>query len=448
MVAPLLFTQKLGTIAGMLHPLVHFILNAVASDYVRLYKAGNAPPAEHYAEVWQEHAEALVHEILCTKFRLRRETIPALSVETFLQEHPTYWNNEDLLLRLLDHELETAPTEPDVATIRHRFPHVDPDRLTQAVELVQLRREWGSKEAETINCAPVVTPIAVTTDFSPQPGGDVTTDVPAATGAWTPEQAKSIEWSVRQSAQEGIDGNMEFSLVLDGQPLLSATAPPSAMHPSELREPQTFTVSDSLTVENFLGRGFWKDVYKAKQHSTQQYVALKHLREKNDVERASLIREVRTQASLTHQNIPPVFALDVLPSGQAIVVEKLVDGSRWSDTIQSRTLEDNLRILLEVANAVAFAHQQHKIIHRDLKPDNVVINDKYGEVYVIDWGLAVDVGDQPSNSDERVPHVSQLNCIAGTPLYWAPELADGTPTRCCPATDVFLLGAAAFRQYS
>ncbi|MCL2711615.1 MAG: serine/threonine protein kinase, partial [Planctomycetaceae bacterium] len=207
------------------------------------------------------------------------------------------------------------------------------------------------------------------------------------------------------------------------------------------KEPQTFTVHDSLTVENFLGRGCWKDVYKAKQHSTQQFVALKHLREKNDAERASLIREVRTQAALTHQNIPPVFALDILPSGQAIVIEKLVDGSRWSDTIQTRTLDDNLRILLEVANAVAFAHQEHKIVHRDLKPDNVVINDKYDEVYVIDWGLAADVGVGPAVSDERVPHVSQLSSIAGTPLYWAPEQADGTPTRCSPATDVFLLGA-------
>jgi len=60
---------------------------------------------------------------------------------------------------------------------------------------------------------------------------------------------------------------------------------------------------------------------------------------------------------------------------------------------------------------------------------------------VIDWGLAADVSDEPSDLDDRVPHVSQLNSIAGTPLYWAPELADGTATRCCPATDVFLLGA-------
>jgi len=427
---------------AMLDPLIRFILSRVATDYVRLYRAGHAPSPERYAEVYPEYAEAVVRDILFTKYRLRYETISTLSVEDFLNEHPAYWNDEEVLLRLLEHELEHAPAAPDAETVRGRFPHVDPNRLTLTVEIVQLRREWNAKKKVIPNTNPPVETKAetVATSLPPESGGVGlslvrTANTTNTTNLWSPEQAKSIEWSVQQPAQPDIDATEDFFPAdLAGTP-----APPPKQ--DEPEEPQTFTVIDSLTVENFIGKGFWKDVYKAKQHSTQQFVALKHLREKNDAECESLIREVRTQAALTHQNIPPVFALDILPTGQAIVVEKLVDGSRWSDTINSRTIEDNLRILLEVANAVAFAHQQHKIIHRDLKPDNVVINDKYDEVYVIDWGLAADVGEVPSDSDDRVPHVSQLSSIAGTPLYWAPEQADGTPSRCCPATDVFLLGA-------
>ena len=436
-------------------PIVRFILDRVSADYVRLYRARNAPPAERYGEVWQEHAEAVVQDILYTEFRLRCETVPALSVEDFLNAHHAYRNNENIILQLLEHELEIAPADPDVKTVQSRFPHVDLERLTQTVELVQLRREWKSKKTEIA----IQTAIEAPTVFSPPkneglaPLGDASRElfdmqldgvsppplrIADTTGIWTPEQAKSIEWAIRQPEQPGVDTTTVFSLTQE-QP--HPPAPPMAMQSGELDESKTLTISDSLMVEKILGSGHWKDVYKAKQQSTRQFVALKHLREANETERKALIREVRTQAALTHQNIPPVFALDVLPNGQAIAVEKLVDGGRWSDSIKSRTLDDNLRILLEVANAVAFAHQQHKVIHRDLKPDNVIINDKYGEVYLIDWGLAADVSDEPSDSDERVSHVSQLNSIAGTPLYWAPEQVDGTPTRCCPATDVFLLGA-------
>ena len=443
----------------MSNPFIPFILKHVVADYVRLYKTGNAPAAEHYASAWAEQAETLVPDIFVAEFRLRRENLPTFSIEAFLQDHPSYRTDVDFIIRLLEHELETTDAKPDLETLHRRFPQIDPDRLTDTAELIQLRQEWNSKPTAPV---PAASAAAATTDFTSKSNADATVEMqpqasPAATGMWTPERARTIEWSPGDSDEE-----MDFSLPLvepddtmDFQPAADETdfspevgepatinREPATVSPEESEdEEKTFTVRDSLTVENFLGKGFWKDVYKAKQHSTQQFVALKHLRESNEKEMVSLIREVRTQAMLTHQNIPPVFMLDILPSGQAIVVEKLVDGSRWSDTILSRTLDDNLRILLEVAQAVAFAHRRHRIIHRDLKPDNVVINDNYGEVYVIDWGLAADVGDAPSDSDSKVPHVSQLNNIAGTPLYWAPELASGESAKCCPATDVFLLGA-------
>ncbi len=557
--------------------IVRFILDRVVADYVRLHKAGIAPPPELYADFWPEQAKSLLHDLLFTKFRLLLETSPNLSVEAFLRDHSTRCGDENLLLRLLEHELENADSDPNAETVRHRFPQIASERVTQTVELVQLRRSWKPvkkkavvREIDTQNSADGATANfiggsgitgtgttgpgsgttgfgsvdaedGVTTNFAPETGttgpgskitelGSMTTGpgpVDAADGAttnfmavgkiatpdtltsadgattnftagtgptglgsvkeddgWTKEKSQTLQWTVDQPlppvndgtmdfkpVEDAPDGTMDFALTktgttgpgslktgpgsLNAGPGAPKATPGSAETPTTPASGKTergglanqakeFTVSDSLAVDKYLGSGFWKDVYKAKQQSTRQFVALKHLREKNDAERETLVREVRTQAKLTHQNIPPVFGLDLLPSGQAIVIEKLVDGDRWSDSIKTRSLDDNLRILLEVSQAVAFAHRQHRIIHRDLKPDNVVVNDNYGEVYLIDWGLAADVGnveDSPADSDEKVPHVSRLEGVAGTPLYWSPELAAGEPTKCCPATDVFLLGA-------
>ena len=79
---------------------------------------------------------------------------------------------------------------------------------------------------------------------------------------------------------------------------------------------------------------------------------------------------------------------------------KLVDGESWKDLLRARknvsevrreALADNLHTLLSVCNAVAFAHSRG-IVHCDLKPANVMVG-SFGEVLVMDWGLAVDVAE-------------------------------------------------------
>ncbi|MDR2704956.1 MAG: protein kinase, partial [Planctomycetaceae bacterium] len=265
---------------------------------------------------------------------------------------------------------------------------------------------------------------------------------------WGEQKASSVNWNNEsiKSTMDFIEDQYhaavnDFTVTLQKQPT-AAPPPKSVTQPkkAKLKPYDHFNVRDYLEVTGYIGSGAWKDVYKARQQSTQQLVAFKHLREKNEKECEALLREVRTQAKLTHQNIPPVFAFDKLDNGEAIVVEKLVDGSRWSDSMSQRSLDDNLRILLEVGQAIAYAHRRHQIIHRDLKPDNVVINDAFDEVYVIDWGLAVSVTPQP-NKDDYCPHISEVCGVAGTPLYWSPEMATGNLRLFSTASDVFLLGA-------
>jgi eukaryotic-like serine/threonine-protein kinase len=99
-------------------------------------------------------------------------------------------------------------------------------------------------------------------------------------------------------------------------------------------------------------------------------------------------------------------------------------------------LDLHLEIMQDVCNAVEFAHSRG-IIHRDLKPENVMIG-AFGEVYLLDWGVAVSLEDDGSG---RLPLASEVDHIAGTPSYLAPEMTEAGLAPITPATDVYLLGA-------
>jgi serine/threonine-protein kinase len=133
---------------------------------------------------------------------------------------------------------------------------------------------------------------------------------------------------------------------------------------------------------------------------------------------------------------------------------KRIEGSAWSRLMRDPSeiarrfasgdpLEWNLRTLATVCNAVHFAHSRG-ILHRDLKPDNVMIGE-FGEVYVLDWGIAVSLIDDGSG---RLPLASQAKDVAGTPHYMAPEMLLGDPSVYSPRTDVYLLGAIFYEIFA
>ena len=97
---------------------------------------------------------------------------------------------------------------------------------------------------------------------------------------------------------------------------------------------------------------------------------------------------------------------------------KRVRGTPWDKVIHQKQLDENLSILLRVADAVAFAHAGG-VIHRDLKPENVMLGD-YGEVLVMDWGLA-----RITPEFAHVDAVYQADSLGGTPAYMSPEMAKG-----------------------
>ena len=180
-----------------------------------------------------------------------------------------------------------------------------------------------------------------------------------------------------------------------------------------------------------LGRGGMGAVYRVTDRALGRDVAMKVLSGVPDAAAlARLDAEARVLAQLEHPGIVPVHDVGTLPDGRLFYVMKLVRGERLDARVDGGdTVSERVRLLMRVADAVAFAHARG-IVHRDLTPANIMIG-AFGEVLVMDWGLAI-TGPlrQPDQIDQPV--------VAGTPGFMAPEQTRGVADA---RSDVYALGA-------
>ena len=214
-----------------------------------------------------------------------------------------------------------------------------------------------------------------------------------------------------------------------------------------------------------LGRGGMGVVHRALDRAIQREVALKVLLDgAGSVETvARFVREARVTGQLEHAGIPPVYDLGLTPTGAPYFAMKLVRGRSLRahledlrtaaprerrQRLKAFTLEQRLDVLLKVGEALTYAHARG-VIHRDLKPDNVMVGE-FGEVQVMDWGLAklLDATEEePIDarpvSDDAGPTalLTRDGAVAGTPAYMAPEQARGEVRTLDVRADVFAVGA-------
>jgi len=191
---------------------------------------------------------------------------------------------------------------------------------------------------------------------------------------------------------------------------------------------------DYVTLDK-LGEGGMGTVHLARQVALGREVALKQIHQRSS-RKQSVRDEFLTEAVLTgkleHPNIVPIYEVGESTGGELFYSMKNVKGRAWDETIDRLTLDQNLEILIDVCDAIAFAHAEG-VIHRDLKPQNIMTGG-FGEVLVLDWGLAVltEPGEEVNAS------------AGGTPSYMAPEMIN-PPFLVGPRSDVYLLGAILFR---
>jgi hypothetical protein len=270
-----------------------------------------------------------------------------------------------------------------------------------------------------------------------------------------PPALEQLPAELRPSAREGLRLLHGFARRAHG------LAPPGSTPPGSA--PQAPPDTPRYRFEAFLGRGGMGEVWRGFDRLLARGVALKVLRVQvfgDGGARDRFEKEARHVSRLEHPSIVPVHDLGELPDGRPFFVMKLVHGQTLAELLQARATaaEDLLRwveVFEQVCAAVAFAHARD-LIHRDLKPSNVMLGE-FGEVLVMDWGIAKALAARPQPA--RAPPTPVLlspwvggaatgpegqetlpGQAKGTPAFMAPEQARGEASRVGKASDVFGLG--------
>jgi serine/threonine protein kinase len=198
-----------------------------------------------------------------------------------------------------------------------------------------------------------------------------------------------------------------------------------------------------------LGEGGMAVVHTATDILLQRVVAVKRLRTElahQDEARQRFFAEAEILASLEHPGTTAVFDAGRLADGDCFYAMKRVQGRTLRELMDARIDEDLLdrgsrahfiEIFIRACQAVAAAHNQG-VIHRDLKPENIMVDD-LGVVYVMDWGLAKKLDEEP-DTNQTDSERTQLGAVMGTPAYMSPEQASGHSATSDRQTDVFSLG--------
>jgi eukaryotic-like serine/threonine-protein kinase len=215
--------------------------------------------------------------------------------------------------------------------------------------------------------------------------------------------------------------------------------------------PGRLTIERYRMGEEVLGRGGMGEVVIAHDDQIGREVAIKRLRTETPDDRAlaRFMREARVQGRLEHPAIPPVYELGRDATGMPFFVMKKLAGTTLQQVVREKdprySRENLLRAFVDVCHAVELAHTRG-VIHRDLKPSNIMLGD-FGEVYVLDWGVAKIMDESDDSSLGEGTSSDDLatgdGAVVGTRNYMAPEQTDGA--RDLDArVDVYALGCVLF----
>jgi eukaryotic-like serine/threonine-protein kinase len=211
-----------------------------------------------------------------------------------------------------------------------------------------------------------------------------------------------------------------------------------------------------------IGEGAMGEVVVTRDTLMLRDVAMKRLLPAHHQQRPDLrerfMREARVQGQLEHPSVVPVYEIGVDHEGREYFTMKRVRGRTLEEVVQGLRDGDPhvvaeysrrkiVTAISRVCLAVAFAHERG-VIHRDLKPANIMLGD-YGEVHVLDWGIAKIVGlDDPSPEAAvdlgRDRLHTEAGFVVGTPGYMAPEQARGETRTYGGRSDIYSLGAILF----
>ncbi|MDP6506252.1 MAG: protein kinase, partial [Planctomycetota bacterium] len=227
----------------------------------------------------------------------------------------------------------------------------------------------------------------------------------------------------------------------------------------------------AINVEDEIARGGMGKVVQWRHKGLSRQIAAKVMLPniaKSRQHRLRFLEEAQVTGQLEHPNIVPIHDLGEDPEGNLFFTMKMVQGRSLGQIIKEMvkgsgvmgdgkeadgsSINHLLNIFLKACDGMAFAHSRG-VVHRDLKPDNIMVGD-YGEVLVMDWGLAKDLGEaegaEEETSDNQLTDsqmaqldsgLTQTGQVMGTVAYMPPEQAGGQGGRVDARSDVYSLGA-------
>jgi len=248
----------------------------------------------------------------------------------------------------------------------------------------------------------------------------------------------------------------------------ASESPTRAGADAEVESDNFAPAAEKYDIEASIGQGGMGEVMLVQDRDLQRQVAMKVLRESmaDDVtHRLRFVAEAQATSQLEHPGIPPVHDIGISPSGRIYFTMKLVRGKTLAEIVKDLllgvrdvrrvyTLHKLVTVLERITEALHFAHEKG-VIHRDIKPDNIMLGD-FGEVHVMDWGIAKvsseedefedEFGDPESISTSGTDALmTQVGTIKGTIPYMSPEQArgDGDLDR---RSDVYAVGCLLYEM--
>lgn len=215
------------------------------------------------------------------------------------------------------------------------------------------------------------------------------------------------------------------------------------------------------TILKKIGRGGMGEVYLAHDPTCDRKIALKRIR--SDIKDKKVIqdrflREAKVAGKLTHPSIVPILHIQSEPpdiyytmsfvEGETLrfllsKAKELEKGGKLVPFI-GRSIPALSRFFLQICEAIAYTHA-NGILHRDLKPENVIIG-KYGEVMILDWGIATFINQSEKELLVEIPgknSLTKVGKIIGTLPYLAPEILMGKPASI--QTEIYALGVILYQ---
>lgn len=218
-----------------------------------------------------------------------------------------------------------------------------------------------------------------------------------------------------------------------------------------------------------VGAGAMGEVHLAKDRLLRRTVAFKKLLQKA-MDPALMLRflgEAQITSQLDHPHVVPIYGLESHAEGGIAYTMKMVHGDslkQWLAGVKvayhlgavsdEQRLASRIRLFLKICDALGFAHSKG-VIHRDLKPANIMLG-RYGEVYVMDWGIARPFGPamKAGGNGEAIEveslelYAHEAGQIVGTPRYMSPEQAAGMNDELDQRSDLFAMGLILYEMVS